>query len=138
MDGVILTPLKRIFLEKGDVLHALKSTDSEFVGFGEAYFTQIKCGCTKGWKRHNKMTLNLVVIQGRVKFVVYNDVDGNFEEIILSPDENYQRLTLAPGLWMAFQGMGEGTSTILDIIPCPHDPMEADNKDISEINYFRL
>ncbi len=135
MDGVTLTPLKHIVLEKGDVLHALKATDDTFFGFGEAYFSQIKQGFIKGWKRHNKMTLNLVVIHGKVKFVVFDEVNNRFEEIVLSPDSNYQRLTLAPGVWMAFQGMSDGVSIILDIIPSTHDPLEADNKDLSEINY---
>ena len=135
MDGVTLTPLKHIVLEKGDVLHALKATENTYCGFGEAYFTQIKYGLIKGWKRHNKMTLNLVVIHGKVKFVIYDEVSNQFEEIVLSPEYNYQRLTLAPGLWMAFQGMSEEISTILDIIPNTHDPLEADNKSLSEINY---
>jgi dTDP-4-dehydrorhamnose 3,5-epimerase len=135
MDGVILTPLKHIVLEKGDVLHALKATDDTYSGFGEAYFTQIRYGFIKGWKRHNKMTLNLVVIHGKVKFIVYDQVNNLFEEIVLSPEDNYQRLTLAPGLWMAFQGLSDGISTILDIIPNPHDPEEADNMDLSEIDY---
>ena len=135
MDGVILTTLKHIVLEKGDVLHALKATDDTYSGFGEAYFTQIRYGFIKGWKRHNKMTLNLVVIHGKVKFIVYDQVNNLFEEIVLSPEDNYQRLTLAPGLWMAFQGLSDGISTILDIIPNPHDPEEADNMDLSEIDY---
>jgi dTDP-4-dehydrorhamnose 3,5-epimerase len=135
MDGVTLTPLRRIPLEKGDVMHALKATDDSFTGFGEAYFTQIQPGCTKGWKRHNRMTLNLVVVCGRVKFVIYDDRTNQFEEVVLSPDDNYQRLTLAPGLWMAFHGMGDVTSTVLDIIPEPHDPDEADNMDLSKLDY---
>lgn len=135
MDGVTLTPLKRIALEKGDVLHALKACEESFAGFGEAYFTHIKQGCTKGWKRHNRMTLNLVVVTGKVKFVVYDDKHKEFEEIILSPDDNYQRLTLAPGLWMAFHGMADGVSIVMDIIPEPHDPTEADNQDLTTIEY---
>jgi dTDP-4-dehydrorhamnose 3,5-epimerase len=135
MDGVILTPLKRIPSEKGDVLHGMKSTESTFCGFGEAYFTQIRPGYTKGWKRHNRMTLNLVVVHGKVKFVVYDEQEMCFEEIILSPESNFQRLTLAPGLWMAFHGMGDEVSTVMDIIPEPHDPTEADNVELSEIDY---
>lgn len=135
MDGVTLTPLKRIALEKGDVLHALKACEDSFAGFGEAYFTHIKQGYTKGWKRHNRMTLNLVVVTGKVKFVVYDDKHKEFEEIILSPDDNYQRLTLAPGLWMAFHGMADGVSIVMDIIPEPHDPTEADNQDLTTIEY---
>ena len=135
MDGVKLTPLKHIVLEKGDIFHVLKANEDSYSGFGEVYLTQIKPGCTKGWKRHNRMTLNLVVVSGMVKFVVYDETNGQFEEIVLSPLENYQRLTLSPGLWMAFHGMGDGVSIVMDVIPEPHDPKEADNKDLKEIAY---
>ena len=135
MDGVTLTPLRRIPSEKGDVLHGMKATETTFYGFGEEYFTQIRSGCTKGWKRHNRMPLNLVVVHGIVKFVVYDEREKCFDEIILSPESNYQRLTLAPGLWMAFHGMGEEVSIVMDIIPEPHDPSEADNVELSEIDY---
>lgn len=138
--GVELHPLKHITVPKGDIFHALKSTDEGYTGFGEAYFSQIESGAIKGWKRHNRMTLNIIVPVGKIKFVVYDDREdsktkGMFQEIILSPEDNYQRLTLAPGLWMAFQGMSENISMLMDIIPEPHDPSEADRKDIEEIEY---
>lgn len=135
-----LHPLKHIIVPKGDIYHALKSTDEGYKGFGEAYFSQIEEGGVKGWKRHNRMTLNLIVPLGRIKFIIYDDREGSvtkgtFEEIILSPKENYQRLTIAPGLWLAFCGMDKGTSMLMDIIPEPHDPKEADRKEIDEIPY---
>ena len=34
MDGVILTPLKRILNQKGDIFHAMKKRDDGFDGFG--------------------------------------------------------------------------------------------------------
>lgn len=140
IDGVTLHPLKHIVVPKGDIFHALKSTDEGYCGFGEAYFSQIEAGAVKGWKRHNRMTLNLIVPVGMVKFVIYDDreasrTQGKFAEIILSPSQNYQRLTIAPGLWVAFAGLGEGTSMLMDIIPEPHDPEEADKSDLSGINY---
>lgn len=140
MEGVTLHPLKHIIVPKGDIYHALKVTDEGYEGFGEAYFSQIEHGKAKGWKRHNRMTLNLIVPVGAIKFVIYDDREGSltygqFEEITLSPDSNYQRLTLAPGLWMAFYGVSEGTSMLMDIIPEPHDPTEASRKDLAEIKY---
>ena len=140
MEGVALHPLKHIVVPKGDIYHALKSTDEGYAGFGEAYFSQIEQGEAKGWKRHNRMALNLVVPVGAVKFVIYDDREGSatkgqFYEVILSPETNYQRLTVAPGLWMAFYGVGEGRSMLMDIIPEPHDPAEADRKDLSDIPY---
>lgn len=140
MEGVTLHPLRHIVVPKGDIYHALKATDEGYDGFGEAYFSQIAHGQAKGWKRHNRMVLNLVVPVGAVKFVVFDDREesstrGQFFEVVLSPERNYQRLTVAPGLWMAFYGVGEGISMLMDIIPQPHDPEEADRKDLAEIPY---
>ena len=140
IEGVALYPLKQIENLKGDLYHALRSFDEGYKGFGEVYFTQIHHGVVKGWKRHNRMTLNLVVIVGKIKFVIYDDRDGSetkgmFQEITLSPKENYQRLTVAPGLWMAFYGEGNDTSMLMDVIPEPHDDDETDRKNINEIIY---
>ena len=140
ISGVTLHPLKHIIVPKGDIYHALKSTDEGYEGFGEAYFSQIEHGQVKGWKRHNRITLNIVVPVGAVKFVVYDDREesvtkGQFEEIILSPSDNYQRLTVAPGLWMAFAGVGDSISMLLDIIPEPHDDDEASRLPLEEIQY---
>ncbi len=140
MEGVTLTPLKHIETPKGDIFHAMKATDNTFCGFGEAYFSEVHSGDRKGWKRHNRFTLNLVVILGEIRFIIYDDrVDsatkGEFKEITLSPANNYQRLTVEPGLWMAFEGMALGSSLLMNIIPQPHDPIEADNVEISTFNY---
>lgn len=129
MDGVIITPLKRISTGKGDVLHAMKATDEGYCGFGEVYFSEVYCGQRKGWKRHNRMTLNLVVVKGAIRFIIYNECSGEKEEVVLSPESNYARLTVAPGLWMAFEGVAEGVSLLMDLIPEPHDPAEADRRD---------
>ncbi|MCD7942793.1 MAG: dTDP-4-dehydrorhamnose 3,5-epimerase family protein [Bacteroides intestinalis] len=140
IEGVKLYSLKHIVVPKGDVYHALKSTDEGYVGFGEAYFSQIEAGAVKGWKRHNQMTLNIIVPIGAIKFVIYDDREGSatygkFEEVVLSAVDNYQRLLVFPGLWMDFQGVGEGVSMLMDIIPEPHDPQEASRKELSEIIY---
>ena len=36
--GIIVKKLKKFQLEEGDVLHAIKSNENEFMGFKEAYF----------------------------------------------------------------------------------------------------
>lgn len=140
MKGIMLTPLKHLVVPGGDILHALKATDEGFGGFGEAYFSQIKYGMVKGWTRHNRYVLNLVVPVGSIKFIIYDDRSdsetmGQFYELVLSPTDNYQRLTIAPGLWVAFCGVSPGISMLLNIIPEPHDPNETDKKQLIEINY---
>ncbi len=140
INGVTVHPLKHIIVPKGDIYHALRSTDEGYVGFGEAYFSQIEYGQVKGWKRHNRFTLNIVVPVGAVKFVIYDDREDSvtknqFEEIVLSPSDNYQRLTVAPGLWMAFAGFSKGTSMLMDIIPESHDDNEASKIPLKKILY---
>ena len=64
IEGVILTPLNKICHPKGDVFHGMKKSDVGFVGFGEAYFSTVNYTEIKGWNRHKRMTLNLVVPVG--------------------------------------------------------------------------
>jgi len=140
MRGVELYPLKQINVLNGNVLHALKSTDQGYYGFGEAYFSLIEKGAIKGWKKHTRYVLNIVVPKGTIKFVIYDDrlnseTYGQFEEYVLSTNENYQRITIQPGLWMAFMGLDDTTSILLDIIPEVHDASEAMRVDLSFFNY---
>ncbi len=131
MDGVTLTPLKIIPNTKGDILHAMKATDESFNGFGEAYFSCLNKGAVKGWKKHTKMTLNLIAVFGKIKIVVFNQ--KNYYEIILSKD-NYHRLTVIPGLWVSFKGLSEH-NILLNLANIAHNPNESENVDLSSFDY---
>ncbi len=138
IDGVKITPLAAISVPGGDVLHAMKSSDSGYVGFGEAYFSIIQSDVVKAWKRHRDMHLNLVVPVGEVKFVLFDDRNiagnGEFQEIILSR-ENYFRLTVPPMVWFGFQGLAHGDSMLLNMANIEHLPDEVDRKAIDQISY---
>ena len=139
IEGVIVTPLKQIYHPKGDVFHAMKCVDPGFEGFGEAYFSSIIGGLVKAWKRHSRMTLNLVCIVGKIHFVLYDGredsaTEGEFMEITLSPEsaETYRRLTIPPGVWMGFVGIDPNKSILLNVANIPHDPTEQVNIPIEE------
>ena len=133
MDGVILRPLKQIYNPKGDIFHAMKKSDEGFDGFGEAYFSTIYKDDIKGWKKHTIMTLNLIVPIGSIEFVIYDDKTNEFFSIELSQN-NYKRLTVKAGLWMAFRGMDKN-SMLLNLASIEHDSNEAVNIDLQEIKY---
>lgn len=133
MDKIILTPLKQIFNPKGDIFHAMKKSDIGFDGFGEAYFSTVKKDDIKGWKKHTKMTLNLIVPIGEIEFIIYDEDTQEFESIKLSPN-NYQRLTVKPNLWMAFRGCGE-YNMLLNLASIEHDPSESETLEIEQIKY---
>lgn len=138
MDGVTLTPLKIIPHPSGDVLHGMKFSEDSFFGFGEAYFSTINQGNVKGWKKHSKMTLNLVVPKGEIQFVIFDDRDksttqGEFMSILLSL-QNYQRLTISPGLWVGFKGLSV-ENILLNIASIEHNPTETVNTPLDSLDF---
>lgn len=139
INDVLITRQKVIPVEGGNVMHGIKAFDTGYEGFGEAYFSMAEHGAVKGWKRHREMTLNLLVPVGTIRFVLFDDrpesqSNGSFQEIILSL-ENYNRLTVPPMIWMAFQGINSETSLLLNVASIPHDPDEADKKGLDEIEF---
>jgi len=85
------------------------------------------------------MTLNLIVPAGEIKFVMYDDrleskTRTNFYEVRLSP-KNYKRLTVEPGIWMAFQGIDRYLNILLNIANIEHDPLEGESIGINDIKY---
>ena len=139
IDGVLLTPLKKIFHPQGDVYHGIKKSDPGFKEFGEAYFSTISFGEIKPWKKHLKMTLNLVVPSGTIRFILYDDRAGSnswkkFMDITLSLD-NYFRLTVPPGIWMAFQGIGRNVNLLLNLADIEHDPGEIERLLLEDIPF---
>jgi len=132
MDNIIVTPLKRIELDGGDVLHALKNNEVGYNQFGEAYFSFVKFNVIKGWKCHTKMTMNLIVPVGDVKFVFYNE--NTFLSIEIG-EKNYSRITVPPGIWFSFKGVGIINNLVLNIANLRHEPEEVQRKTLTEINF---
>ena len=124
--GAVITQLARIASPKGDIYHGLKASDESFKGFGEAYFSTVLPGITKGWKCHRLMTLNLLVPVGTIEFHLRSQ-DGGITESVQLGNARYARLTVPPGLWMAFSGIGQGLNLLLNVASIPHDPDEAVN-----------
>ena len=133
LNEICVTPLKRIPVTGGDVLHAMKKSDTGYVNFGEAYFSLVEFGAIKAWKRHLQMTLNLVVPIGEVHFVLIDSVGLIREERI--GEGHYARLTIPPGIWFGFQGVSKKIALLLNIADIEHSPDEVERKELSELEY---
>lgn len=127
-----LRPLRIIEDPKGDIRHALKASDETFQSFGEAYFTSVVPGIVKGWKKHLRMQMHLVVAVGEVRFHVHAEGINQTKSVVLGPN-NYQRLVVDPGLWMAFEGTSDEPNLILNLASIEHDPDEAANVPLSAL-----
>ena len=128
---------KRIQTLGGDVLHGLKKSEDSFVGFGELYFSFIEKNAVKAWKCHTRMTMNLMVPIGSVKFVFYNQINNNTFEFRVEEigDCNYARITVPPGIWFGFKGLADQQSLIVNLADLSHDTNEVKRLSQSDINY---
>ena len=130
IDGVIHTPLSVFPGEKGSVLRAMRKDEDGYNGFGEAYFSTVDQGVIKAWKKHTIMYCNLVVIEGEVKFNLFDDrqtsqTQSQNMSLLLSRN-NYARLTIPPHIWFGFKGLGHN-NVILNMASLIYDPEEVIN-----------
>jgi dTDP-4-dehydrorhamnose 3,5-epimerase len=137
INKIIVTPLLEVPVVGGNVLHALKTTDIGYEKFGEAYFSWVNYNSIKAWKMHTKMIMNLIVPVGQVKFVFFVDdakTDRNFR-IIEIGECNYQRLTVPPGIWFGFKGLGKTNSLVCNISNILHSESEVIRKRVDTIDF---
>ena len=141
IDGVIITPLKQVVDERGKVMQMLRNDSERFNKFGEVYFSSIYPKKIKAWHFHKLMTINYAVINGKIKFVLFDDRNGSptkgeVQEMVLS-EKNYQLVTVPPMIWNGFSCLGEEPSIVANFTDIPHDPKEIKRKepDDEEIPY---
>ena len=131
------TELRRIETSGGEVIKALTADEPDFKGLGEAYFSRVNPRCVRAWKRHNEMTVNVVVPVGHVRFVVADGSDElgyTFEHFDLGEQFTHGRLTIDPGTWFGFMG-GEAGGLVLNLSDIVHRPDEADGRDVDDFDY---
>ena len=136
IDGVVITPLKQIFDERGKLMHMLRDDSPVFSNFGEIYFSCTYPGAIKAWHMHTEMTLNYAVIYGSIKCVLFDDrpgskTQGNIEEYFLSP-ENYCLVTVPPLIWNGWKGIGGESSIVANCATIAHDPNEIQRKPFTD------
>ena len=132
IDGVIVTPLRQFFDERGRVMHMLREDSPVFKRFGEVYFSCTHPGAIKAWHRHLRMTLNYTVVYGEIKCVLFDDRPesptlGQVQELFVSP-ENYCLVTIPPLIWNGFKGIGDKSAIVANCATLPHDPEEIERK----------
>lgn len=141
IEDVRIHPLRQIPDERGKVMRMLRCDDPWFGKFGEIYFSVVYPGVLKGWHLHRRMTLNYAVVSGMIKLVLYDDRNGSptrgeVQELFTGED-NYALVTIPPGVWNGFKGIGTKPAIVANCASEPHDPEEIVRMDPSaeEIPY---
>ena len=129
--GLIIKKLKQIDDEKGKVMHMLRSDSESFTKFGEIYFSAIKPGVVKAWKRHLRMTQNFAVPVGRIRLVVYDDrknsVSNGKIKVMEIGEDNYCLVIVPPMVWYGFKGISSAPALIVNCTDLVHDPNEIEH-----------
>ncbi len=128
IEGAAIHPLRQIPDERGKVMHMLRRDDPWFAEFGEIYFSVVFPGAIKAWHLHKRMTLNYAVPSGRIRLVLYDDRDdsptrGELLELVTG-DDAYALVTVPPGVWNGFTGLGSAPAIVANCATIPHDPDE--------------
>lgn len=135
LKNITITQLSIFDVDEGRVMHGIKENDQGYFGFGEVYFSYIDYKAVKAWKKHNQMTLNLVVPFGKVRFVFCDPLrDGNYRVEDVG-EGNYVRLTVPPGIWFGFQGIAMQPSLVTNIADLQHDSTEVERLAVSSFDY---
>ena len=109
-----INKLKKLDDERGSVLHGMKFNDKESFGIKEVYFSTVNYGFYKGWKKHQNMVLNLIVIEGKVLFYLADNEFREFKEIIICKND-LKRITIMPNQWLSFTSLVKPDSKIMNI-----------------------
>ena len=132
LNNIRIKQIKKISNSEGEIIKILNEQDQNYKGFGELYTSSINNRTIKAWKCHQKMTLNLRVILGEVKFV-FSDGKSNFKEFILSSKDLFL-ITVPPNIWYGFTGLDE-FSLILNFTDLVFEENEILRKKIKDIKY---
>lgn len=125
--------LKKVKTKGGDIFKVIDNSSRGFSGFSETYFSWVNYGYVKAWKFHKKMTMNLVVPLGRVKFIFFDTDTKKFLKVIIGKN-NYKRIKVEPRVWFGFQGMSKTKSLILNFSNIKFNSKEILRKEKKDIN----
>jgi len=117
--------------DRGSLLHILNiKNHPEFI-FGECYASETKYNIIKAWKRHEKISQNIVVISGQIKLVIYdNRIESSTYQNFLSFNlsrENYKLVHIPKNLWYGFKCTSKENAIIVNCIDMPYDSKEVES-----------
>lgn len=133
-----VTDLKSIADERGSVIKVISIDSTNFAGFGELYFSTVKAGIIKAWRRHTEMTVNLMVVTGRLRLVVLDRLDGVPDLDVVLDNLDRKLVTIEPGKWFGFQGLSQTESMLMNFANIKHDYLEVEriNHDADGVSYI--
>ena len=130
LKNIKLQKLKTFNSKDGNVTRVLRGKEMNKIK--EAYFSEINYNKVKAWKFHKKMSLNLFVSRGKVRFVFFFK---NRFKIVEIDEKKKILLKIPPKIWFGFKGLKKPSSLILNLADTIHNKNEQNIRDIKYFNY---
>lgn len=119
IDGVKIKELKVHCDERGRLFEVLRSDESLFSRFGQAYITTCYPGVVKAWHHHKLQTDSLCVIRGSGKIVLYDSRDGSPTKGEVNEffpcDDRRLLIQIPPGVYHGFKNIGTDELVVLNL-----------------------
>tara|TARA_S200000501_G_scaffold315765_1_gene308232 strand:- start:1370 stop:1780 length:411 start_codon:yes stop_codon:yes gene_type:complete len=131
MSDIKIRKLSIIGNNKGDVLKGFLKSENRDIDIKEVYFSEINPNEIKAWKKHKKMTSNLIAVKGEIKIVIQKKDKSFITEIISK--KNYKMVSIPPNFWFGFKCTGSEVGMLVNISNEEHDDLESDQLDIEKI-----
>ncbi len=137
IDGVHLKKLKQIPDERGFVLEILRSDDSFYKKFGQAYLSVVYPAIVKGWHFHKIQTDHFAVIKGMAKVVLFDQRQdsktfGELNEFFIG-ELNPVLLVIPPLVVHGMKGIGNKPAYLIN---CPTEVYNYDKPDEYRIDPY--
>ncbi len=130
LEGMAFTSLKVMRDDRGAVFHMVKNQPVAEFSIGEVYFSQVNPGVVKGWKRHQRMTQNVSVPVGIVRFVIFDPRESSSTAnqvcVIETGPNQYGRIKIPPGLVYSFGCLSSEPALIVNCADLAHEAQESE------------
>ena len=126
--------LLKINNSKGDIQLIEKFNNEQSKKIKELYCTWINYNQIKGWNFHKKMTVTLIVLLGRVKFVIYEPKNLLFKSYIIG-ENKVKKIIIPPGFFFGIKNLSRSKSLILNMASIKHSKKEFIKIPLNKIKY---
>lgn len=132
---IVVKQLKTHVDDRGYLVELVRSDDSFFTQFGQAYVSVINSGVVKGFHKHSRQTEQITCVSGQVRLVLVDTRSGgaNITEYHLSPLAP-KVVVIEPEIWYGWCCIGNEPAMLINITDLPNDPNNPDGVRIDPHN----
>lgn len=127
-----VSDLDEISVPGGNVIKLYSSSSHPSRGVRELYISDVHSNTVKAWKCHLRRECHLIVLTGRVGFVMLES--DRFRSVILESNKP-QMLTIDKGVWFGFKGLSPKSSKILNYMFDPFSDLEYEKRPLEYFDY---